>query len=446
MKTRPHIRFALRLSKPFTPATRTPESSGSICCSITVRGKTTIFSTGLVTSYGLWDSHAHRVLGRSIPARQANEQIAKITDRLNDLAADLDRQDKAITAVRLRQLYQRNGASFSMLELYRAFQLERKTLVGIEISPATVRKETVRYNRLAEFLAAHKLTDLRPEEFTTNLADKLLYWLQKERSLKRNSANNIIKTAGQVLRWGVRREHLDKNPLALYQLKNTASEDIKYLTVGELADLSTARLAIACLERVRDCFVFQCWTGLAYADLAALDLTAVEYHRQADETLLRVLRVRRAKSTTFKGYECVIPLLPEAERILALYNDRLPVPTNQVYNRYLKQVGELCGLAVDKMTTHVGRKTAGTLLFNLGVPLPVVSKILGHANTIITQQLYAKLLDTTVVDALSGLFGAGLAAELPPPLPLPLAVSTELRPARRLFIAPSQVQKGGAAL
>jgi integrase len=83
----------------------------------------------------------------------------------------------------------------------------------------------------------------------------------------------------------------------------------------------------------------------------------------------------------------------------------------------LKELGKLCGIAADKMTTHVGRKTAGTLLLNMGVPLPVVSKFLGHANVLITQKLYAELLDTTVVDAFAQLGGYALtepSAELAP--------------------------------
>jgi integrase/recombinase XerD len=143
----------------------------------------------------------------------------------------------------------------------------------------------------------------------------------------------------------------------------------------------------------------------------------------------------------YKGYECVIPLLPEAERILAHYQDELPVFTNQVYNRYLKELGQFCDIKAEKMTTHVGRKTAGTLFLNMGAPLPVVSKILGHANVLITQRLYAELLDTTVIDAFAMLGGyappekvetISFEAEAPRPIPMPV------RPARMIM------QKGGA--
>ena len=59
---------------------------------------------------------------------------------------------------------------------------------------------------------------------------------------------------------------------------------------------------------------------------------------------------------------------------------------------------------IDKpLTTHWARHTGATLLLNEGIPMQIVSKICGHSSTKITEQIYAKLLDETVVDAIKGL-------------------------------------------
>jgi integrase/recombinase XerD len=403
MKTSVKILFWLGLSS------QNAKGQAPINCRVTVAGKRTELRTGIWVEPKEWSDARKKVLGSGPAARTANAALTKMQDQLNDLHADLERQDKPVTAQALARGYKADGAVLNMLELFEAFSVERQQLVGVEVSKASVSVDKARYALLTAFLEAKQLTHLRPEEFTCNLADKLLYWLLAERKLGRGYANKVLQTVNQVLRWGVRREYLSSNPMQFYKLKRAETNEIKFLGVGELAQLSAATLAVPCLERVRDYFVFQCWTGLAYADLAALNVAAsAEYYKDKSGNLHRRLRVRRAKSTIGHGYECIIPLLPEAERILALHGDKLPVPTNQVYNRYLKQVAELCGLEADKITSHVGRKTAGTLLLNMGVPLPVVSKILGHANTLITQRVYAKLLDTTVADALSGFMGGGL--------------------------------------
>ncbi len=378
-----------------------------LSCRLTVRGKRAEISTNIRVAPNEWSGTRKKVLGNSAEAKRANSYLLQMQNELEDLIADLDRQGKPVTAQGLARLHKRgNTPSMTVLALFEAFLGERKTLVGTEIAPNTIRHNKVCYNRLKDFLEAHRLTELLAEEFTHNLADKVIHWLMGEKGFKRVSANKIVQRFVQVLRWGIRREHLEKNPLNLYKFKGQAPGKIKFLSVGELATLSTIELEDNGLGLARDCFVFQCWTGLAYADLAALNMKRdAQYYTDKEGIMRRVLRITRAKSAIGRGYECVIPLLSETERLLAHYEDALPVFTNQAYNRLLKELGVLCSIDAEKMTTHTGRRTAGTLFFNMGIPLPVVSKILGHANTLITQKLYAELLDTTVMDAFAGMFG-----------------------------------------
>ena len=49
------------------------------------------------------------------------------------------------------------------------------------------------------------------------------------------------------------------------------------------------------------------------------------------------------------------------------------------------------------------RHTGATLLLNKGVSMGIISKICGHSSTRITEQIYAKLLEETVVDAITGI-------------------------------------------
>lgn len=51
------------------------------------------------------------------------------------------------------------------------------------------------------------------------------------------------------------------------------------------------------------------------------------------------------------------------------------------------------------ISSHWARHTGATLLLNEGIPLQIVSKICGHSSSKITEQIYAKLLDETIVKA-----------------------------------------------
>ena len=74
------------------------------------------------------------------------------------------------------------------------------------------------------------------------------------------------------------------------------------------------------------------------------------------------------------------------------------------YNDYLKLATHYAGIR-KTLTSHCGRHTFATIAINNGVPVEVVSRILGHTN-IKTTQIYAKVLSESVrrgFDKLSGL-------------------------------------------
>ena len=435
MKTQVNILFWTRAKRGEDKAD--PSHAVHIICRLTVRGQEVNFATSLETQKSNWQpggAHA-RVKGKTPADRHVNTQLTKLADELTDIHADLERQKKPVTARAIYRLYKNDGCTISLLELFAAFVEERSGLVGLEISQSSHNLVKWRQTTLTEFLEAHKLPDLRPEEFTHNLADKFCHWALQKKGNGRTYINKMLSVFNQLLRWGVRREYLEKNPMEGYTYKPAAAKEIKYLTVGELAQLTAADMPTEMVENARDCFTFQCWTGLAYADLAALDIRSAEYRRDGQGVMRRLLRVRRQKSTIGHSYECVIPLLPEAERILAKHGDMLPVVANQIYNQRLKLAGAACGLPDDKMTSHVGRKTAGVMMLNLGIRMETVSKFLGHSSVKMTEKIYAKILDSTVTDEFDRVFSSAPAALAPPKvyeLPAPKPEPVPLRPARRI--------------
>ena len=168
----------------------------------------------------------------------------------------------------------------------------------------------------------------------------------------------------------------------------------KFLFPEEFNQLRTAKMSCERLEKVRDLFVFQTLTCLSYIDLAAFKMEKV---RRVD--LTQVLAGRRGKTNV----EYMVPLLPGASEILKKYdglptfqNGRDKVLSNQKYNGYLREVMKEAG--IDRpVTSHWARHTGATLLLNLGVPMQVVAKVCGHSSTKMTERIYAKLLDRTVV-------------------------------------------------
>lgn len=185
---------------------------------------------------------------------------------------------------------------------------------------------------------------------------------------------------------------LQRNPYKwLHIEKDKKSHGLeKCLTPQEFHRLKETKMPTDCLEKVKDLFVFQTYTCLRYSDLARFNSSNIVIINGTE--VYKFNQKKTKKGTT-------IPLLQPALDILAKYRGFLPVISNVKYNLYLKNVAQAAGLDVG-LTTHWARHTGATILLNEGVDLKVVSRICGHSSMKITEQVYAKLLDETVVDAI----------------------------------------------
>ena len=160
----------------------------------------------------------------------------------------------------------------------------------------------------------------------------------------------------------------------------------RFLTVDEVEAIEKAEMPTESLKRVKDLFLFQCYTGLAYADLMRFDMSKAvkgeKYYLVTDD-----------RKKTGEGYTVV--LMEKAMYILKKYDYKLPKMTCEQYNMRLKIMADACGIE-KPIASHFGRRTCGMLLLNYGFPIEIVSKVLGHSNIKTTQQAYAKILDRTV--------------------------------------------------
>ena len=114
---------------------------------------------------------------------------------------------------------------------------------------------------------------------------------------------------------------------------------------------------------------------------------------------LRYIGNPLVKSRHKTDIDFIIPVLPETKALIEKYDDHplkqkkgvvLPVLSNQKYNAYLKEIADLAGIN-KHLTTHLARHTfATTVTLNNGIPLVIVSKMLGHSS-VKTTQIYAKV-------------------------------------------------------
>lgn len=153
----------------------------------------------------------------------------------------------------------------------------------------------------------------------------------------------------------------------------------EYLTEEELIRLLIIQLPNERLQRVRDIFVFSCFTGLRHDDLRGL--TSANLTECGDG---RASLVIGRKMTGIISY---IPLLDIPRRIIDKYRDRdeeslLPCITSEKTNYYLKQIDRAYGLDKNLCFTMARNTFAGTVAFAHGLPTDSIARVMGdHANT-----------------------------------------------------------------
>lgn len=184
----------------------------------------------------------------------------------------------------------------------------------------------------------------------------------------------------------IQRGLISVNPYTGLHFKRGESEPDRYLTDEEVGRLAAAKMRNGSVARARDMFIFQCNTGLAYADLKLFDFT------KAREMNGDMVYSGKRKKT---GEPFYFVILPKAMEILKKYDFRLPVISNEGYNQNLKKVSEDANIG-KPISSHWARRTAAMAFANHGVPMEVVAKILGHSNTLTTQKFYASITGETV--------------------------------------------------
>ncbi|WP_437395290.1 site-specific integrase [Flagellimonas lutimaris] len=363
---------------------------------ITIDGKRAEFSTRRKVHPSTWDAAYGKVLGFSQEVRQLNSYLSKIRTDLYLHADKLRGRDQALTAVSLKESYLGlDRPSKMLLEIFQEHNDRVNELIGKDFAAGTAERYKTAKSHLSEYLRR----ELRKKDIPIQHVDHAFisgfeYYLKTKRKCSHNTAIKYVVNFKKIIRIAYANGWITKDPFANWKarLKNVERE---FLTNEELQQLMDHPFTNERLEHVRDCFVFCCFTGLAYADVKKL--THDDFVIGIDGDLW--INTRRTKTNTKSN----IPVLPTALMILEKYEHSpllvdkkvLPVLTNQKMNAYLKEIADLSGIN-KHLTTHLARHTfATTVTLSNGVSIESVSKMLGH-KSLRTTQHYAKILNRKV--------------------------------------------------
>lgn len=310
-----------------------------------------------------------------------NEYLETIRKKCYHIENELIKQDNLTIHSFVQAFkYGIKTTSITLLELYDKHNaIYQKDVLCGKVENTTLYKYKKQKERMKAFLNTLDMTDITLKDITPSFCNQFHSYCLS--SLKTSTTNKELKMFKSILQFAVNERLMEINPFNI----KIKQEKIKYepLSINTLKMLWEKELE-GTLERVRDCFLFQCYTGLAYCDMSTL----------TREDIVDGIIYKNRKKTDVQS---VIPLLSVPQQILEKYNYNLPIISNQKYNVYLKALATACNIK-ERLYSHLARHTAATVLINNGIELPIIARILGHSNTKITETIYATLKDKTIID------------------------------------------------
>ncbi|MES2239398.1 MAG: site-specific integrase [Bacteroidota bacterium] len=344
-----------------------------------------------------WDQKTERATGNKEDARALNLFLDAITTRINQFKMDLIYNEKSISAQRIIDFVLGRIISKAMLlEEFQKHNDEMLALVPQDYALATHKRyETARFHAREFVKYKYTTEDIEFRDLDYDFIISYELYLKTVRNCVNNSALKYIACMKKVINRAIDKDIIVQDPFRAFKRKMTKTVK-RPLTASELRTLELVSITTTRLETVRDIFVFQCYTGLAYIDAYQLRKTDIKTGIDGMQWIMS----ERQKT----GSVTNVPLLPKALQIIEKYKEHplclsrsavLPVASNQKMNAYLKEIADLCGFTCE-LNTHKARRTFGsTVTLNNDVPISVVKEMLGHQSIRQTES-YAITTEQTI--------------------------------------------------
>lgn len=372
-----------------------PDGKAPIMGRITVNGTIAQFSCKLNIKPDLWDTKANRAAGKSLEAQKINHALDNIRTQIGKQYQNICDHDAFVSAEKVKNGYLGFGDEYrTLLSIADEFYEGYSKRVGKDRTAGSYEQLLINRKRIADFLRfRYKLSDIPVREIEPQFIEDYYAYLLEERRLAGSTLLTAITKLKQIMLIAVRRGYVSVNPFAGFRFK-VKTRDRGYLTEDELQRFMTVELRRYKQRQIRDIFVFQAFTGLAYADMRKLTFDDIQ--KSFDGEMWLIAKRKKTGTTFYVKLLPVAKALIEQYRLVAKNRFVFPVPSNaENMNRCLRRIAKQASIT-KWISSHVARHSfATTVCLSQGVPIETVSQMLGHTN-IQTTQIYAKITNEKI--------------------------------------------------
>jgi len=379
------------------------EGYGNLVLLITLnRNERTEISFGQKIKTKHWDPIKQHVRMGETNASSINSIISRKKNEIERFILDKQKFNKSFTLKDLPIKGIKNRKAEGLVDYLSEY---------IESNP-----ESLRYWSIQAYVTVrNKLKILYKEVLFKNFN---LKWVQtyekalKVEGLKINTVKNHIKILKKISKILLREGLLSLNPFDGYITKSETTKR-EFLTKEELVVFRNYPLQGKDLNLVRDVFLFGSYTGLRFSDMAIATKDTLKktntgcfLELQIDKTK-RHEKIRLSKNAVLilekyktEDSKFAFPILNKDLELVdeKIYKRKIS-SKNAKFNSLLKEITKKAGIK-KQLSMHCSRHSFATIGLSLGIPIQVVSKMLGHKN-IRETQIYSNILPEAELEALS---------------------------------------------
>ncbi len=368
-----------------------------IYAKLRLNGKMVSFSTQIYVWEERWrDSKHFNIILKNNEDKLIRKRLDAIRFNLDEKYYQLERVNKNVTVQEVKSEITENGGKVvQFLVIFQKYLDEYAKKVNVNLrSKGTLTKYRTLYKHVENYIFdKYKKSDVGFNELHYEFMDGFQTYMRNY--CDNNTTIKYLQALKSVAKYCVNHKLINDDPFKTFKLNRFHEVTSTVLTENEIQILMNQHFDSEALNKVRDIFLFTVFSGLSPIDIRQLSINQVF---KKDEGYW--IKSKRQKTSVPLQFKLIKPASNIVEKYLHYPNKKnpnlifLPI-SNQKFNHYLKVIAEHCKIK-KRLYWMVGRHTfATTIALSNGVPIEVVSQLLGHTNIKQTQH-YARVTEQLV--------------------------------------------------
>jgi len=238
---------------------------------ITVNGDRVELSLKRSIKSNLWNEHKGRAKGNSKHSSVLNEYLESYKTWIYTIQKEILDKGIPVTAKEIQKhLLGRNEENKGILQLFSEHNEKCRQLIGIDFVPGTVTRYETCFKHLRDFIQTkYNKSDIPLRQVNNIFITDFRQYLKIHRHCRHNTTNKYLLNFKKVIRIALDNHWITVDPFRNIKLRMEEVET-PYLTMDELQKILSMKIYNERVSRVRDIFIFCCFTGLAYSDVKEL--------------------------------------------------------------------------------------------------------------------------------------------------------------------------------